>query len=174
MIQLPFDKEIDIRMLENVFDDMTNSYKIFWFLGVFEEIINNKITITFKEVVARMIEKAWYPLLNYNLNFGPQDQMSKNVKKIYTEHIKDKNIINSKLYRELCDTENKEIEKIMKEFYRYVPYRLLRGFYKKELRGVKDGIINKSIEELASNDNKVFYKINTLKQEIYMKIGIIT
>ena len=29
MIQLPFDKEIDIRMLENVFDDMTNSYKIF-------------------------------------------------------------------------------------------------------------------------------------------------
>ena len=168
MIELPFDENINIRILENVFDDMTNSYKIFWFLGVFEEIINNKITITFKEVVARMIEKAWYPLLNYNLNFGPQDQMSKNVKKIYTEHIKDKNIINSKLYRELCDTENKEIEKIMKEFYRYVPYRLLRGFYKKELRGVKDGIINKSIEELASNDNKVFYKINTLKQEIYI------
>ena len=168
MIQLPFDKEIDIRMLENVFDDMTNSYKIFWFLGVFEEIINNKITITFKEVVARMIVKAWYPLLNYNLNFGPQDQMAKNVKKIYKEHIKDKNITNSNLYRELCDTDNKEIERIMKDFYRYVPYRLLRGFYKKELRGVKDGIINKSIEELASNDNKVFYKINTLKQKIYI------
>ena len=83
MIQLPFDKEIDIRMLENVFDDMTNSYKIFWFLGVFEEIINNKITITFKEVVARMIVKAWYPLLNYKLNFGQQEQMAKNVKKLY-------------------------------------------------------------------------------------------
>lgn len=81
MIELPFDENINIRILENVFDDMTNSYKIFWFLGVFEEIINNKITMTFKEVVARMIVKAWYPLLNYNLNFGPQDQMSKNVKK---------------------------------------------------------------------------------------------
>ena len=53
MIELPFDENINIRILENVFDDMTNSYKIFWFLGVFEEIINNKITITFKEVVAR-------------------------------------------------------------------------------------------------------------------------
>ncbi len=42
MIELPFDEEIDVRMLESVFDDMTNSYKIFWFLGVFEEIINNK------------------------------------------------------------------------------------------------------------------------------------
>ena len=94
--------------------------------------------------------------------------MAKNVKKIYKEHIKDKNITNSNLYRELCYTDNKEIERIMKDFYRYVPYRLLRGFYKKELRGVKDGIINKSIEELASNDNKVFYKINTLKQKIYI------
>ena len=51
--------------------------------------------------------------------------------------------------------------KIMKEFYKYVPYRLLRGFYKKELRGVKDGVINKCIEELASKDYKVLYRINT-------------
>lgn len=42
MIELPFDEEVDIRMLESVFDDMTNSYKIFWVLGIFEEIINNK------------------------------------------------------------------------------------------------------------------------------------
>ena len=47
MIELPFDEDIDIRMLENVFDDMTNSYKIFWFLGVFEEVIANKKIISF-------------------------------------------------------------------------------------------------------------------------------
>lgn len=29
MSELPFDEEVDIRMLESVFDDMTNSYKIF-------------------------------------------------------------------------------------------------------------------------------------------------
>ena len=130
MVYLPFDEDIDIRKLENVFDDMTNSYKIFWFLGAFEEIINNKSVISFKEVVARMIVKAWYPLLNYNLNFGPQEQMSKNINKIFNEHIKNKEISSLKLYKALCDTENKDLEKIMKEFYKYVPYRLLRGFYK--------------------------------------------
>ena len=168
MIELPFDEDIDIRMLENVFDDMTNSYKIFWFLGVFEEVIANKKIISFKEVVARMIAKAWYPLLNYNLNFGSQDQMSKNIKKIFNEYIKDKEISKFQLYKELCSTENKELEKIMKEFYKYVPYRLLRGFYKNELRGVKDGIINKSIEELAKNDSRVFYRINSEKKQIYI------
>lgn len=168
MIELPFDEDIDIRMLENVFDDMTNSYKIFWFLGVFEEIINNKNIISFKEVVARMIVKAWYPLLNYNLNFGPQDQMSKNINKIFNEHIKEKYISKFQLYKILCDTNNKELEKIMKEFYRYVPYRLLRGFYKNELRGVKDGIINKCVEELANGDLKVFYRINTKETLIYI------
>lgn len=168
MIELPFDEDIDIRMLENVFDDMTNSYKIFWFLGVFEEIISNKKIITFKEVVARMIVKAWYPLLNYNLNFGAQDQMSKNINKIFNEYIKEKDISKLKLYKTLCNTNNKDLEKIMREFYRYVPYRLLRGFYKDKLRGVKDGVINKCIEELSSNDYKVFYRINTEEGRIYI------
>ena len=59
--------------------------------------------------------------------------MSKNIKKIFNEYIKDKEISKFQLYKELCSTENKELEKIMKEFYRYVPYRLLRRFYKNEL-----------------------------------------
>lgn len=168
MIELPFDEDIDIRMLENIFDDMTNSYKIFWFLGLFEEVIAKKKVVSFKEVVARMIVKAWYPLLTYNLSFGPQDQIAKNIKKIFNDHIKDKEISKFQLYEELCSTENRDLESLMKEFYRYVPYRLLRVFYKNELRGAKDGVINKCIEELAKNDNRVLYRINSNKKQIYI------
>lgn len=168
MNYLPLDESIDIEKLENVFDDMTNSYKIFWFLGLFEEITCKKRVISFKEVVARMIVKAWYPLLNYNLNFGPQDQMARNINKLYSKFIKNKNISKVELYRVLTNTNDSEIEKIMKEFYRYVPYRLLRGFYKNELRGLKDGVINRLIEDLTNNDDKVFYKINTLEKVIHV------
>lgn len=131
MIDLPGCADVDVRQLENIFDDMTNSYKIFWFLGVFEEIIlNKKKEISFKEVVARMIVKAWYPLLNYNLNFGAQDQMAKNIRLINNKYINNKEISNYNLYKELSTTNDTSLEKIMKEFYKYVPYRLLRGFYK--------------------------------------------
>ena len=99
MIDLPGCADVDVRQLENIFDDMTNSYKIFWFLGVFEEIIlNKKKEISFKEVVARMIVKAWYPLLNYNLNFGAQDQMAKNIRLINNKYINNKDISNYNLY----------------------------------------------------------------------------
>lgn len=172
MIGLPFDDEIDIRQLENIFDDMTNSYKIFWFLGVFEEIIiNKKREILFKEVVARMIVKAWYPLLNYKLNFGSQDQMAKNINRINDEYINDRDISKYNLYKRLSNSNDDGLERIMKEFYKYVPYRLLRGFYRSELRGLKDAVINKSIEELARTDDKVFYKINSENKSININVN---
>ncbi|MDD3049195.1 MAG: hypothetical protein PHQ89_04385 [Bacilli bacterium] len=39
MMYLPKDLSIDIRHLEQIFSDMTNSYKIYWFSSLFEEVI---------------------------------------------------------------------------------------------------------------------------------------
>lgn len=65
---LPSKKGLDIRLLENVFSSMTNSYKIYWLNSVFEEITKGKRIISFKEATVGMIISAWYPIMIYKLN----------------------------------------------------------------------------------------------------------
>ena len=61
---------------------MTNSYKIYWFSSLFQEVIKGKQRISFKDIVCGMVSEAWYPLLVYYLNFGSQDQLADVVSKL--------------------------------------------------------------------------------------------
>ncbi len=68
------------------------------------------------------------------------------------------------------DIRNQIIEKgLGKDLLKYVPYRLIRPFFSNQLRGVKDGIVNRKIEEY-SNDlfeiEKPFYKISKENQNV--------
>lgn len=168
MSYLPLEEKLDIRLLENIFNSMTNSYKLYWFNSIFEEIIKGKSTMSFKKIVNGMIATSWYPLMAYNLNFGVQDQLENIVIEVNNTYIKNKEIKKSQLYNYLEETENKQLEKSILALARYVPYRLLTPFYEKELKRLKDGEKNKVIENLASNDDDVLYKISSKTQEIYI------
>ncbi|AJG99253.1 hypothetical protein LF65_02680 [Clostridium beijerinckii] len=166
MIYLPREEIINIRLLESIFTNMVNSYKIYWFSSIFEEVIKGENRIPFKNIVAGMISNSWYTLLTYHLNFGVKDQLESVVSEINKKYIKDKSIKKDDLYVELVNSENEELNKLIATFYVYVPYRLLTPFYENKIKGIRDGARNRAIEQLTINDSKVLYKISSKEKTI--------
>lgn len=64
----------------SVFSDLTNSYKILFFLSLLRLLRipyqgNDAPTLTLKEIGVEMVALAWYPSKFFRLSFGMQDQM---------------------------------------------------------------------------------------------------
>ena len=53
MVKLPEDLDLDVNAFENmlVMNRMTNSYKLYWFAAIFEEIKKGNRKLKFKEIV---------------------------------------------------------------------------------------------------------------------------
>lgn len=68
MLSLPQESSIDVRLLERMQEENTvTSYNLFWFRGIFKEIMNRNKEITFRKIVCRMIVEAWNPLSEHKL-----------------------------------------------------------------------------------------------------------
>ena len=161
MPMLPRDQSVDSRILEKILDYeyLTASYKLFWFAGIFKEIIRGNQKITFKRLVCRMVASAWYPLLQYHLNFGYSDKLSSIVNLIYTKCKFDAEMKEEELLDKIENIKNTEIVKAIKGIYRFVPYRLLSPFYSDRLTGVTDKDKNSIILALSQTTDKALYKI---------------
>lgn len=161
MTILPYDQYVDSRLLEVLLDYeyLTTSYKLFWFFGIFKEIIRGNQKVTFRRIVCRMIASAWYPLLQYHLNFGYSDKLNSVVTLIHNKYGLNSEIKEDELITILENMSDPEIEKAIRDFYKYVPYRLLSPFYSDVLTGVRDSEKNKFILNLSQNTNKALYKI---------------
>lgn len=167
---LPADKSIDFRKLDMLLDykNLTASYKLFWFYGIFKEITLGSQAITFRRIVCRMISSAWYPLLEYHLYFGYGDKLNYIVTLIHNKYGISSDIKETELLKFLENLNDPEVEKEIKEFYRYVPYRLLSPFYSQALTGIKEGDKNVIIMGLSQTDDKALYKILIPEQIILL------
>lgn len=171
-MKLPKSDLVNPSMLERLLEEgLTTSYKLFWFSGIFNEIIQGKQIINYKQIANRMIASAWYPLIEYKLNFGAVDQLYYIVTFVYNKYYKNVNIENctteDELLKFLESINDKEVEdKIIKYIYRYVPTRLLSPFFSKELYGIKDYDKDKIIEELSGKTDNALYEVNTIQKQI--------
>ncbi|MCF8019478.1 MAG: HNH endonuclease [Vallitaleaceae bacterium] len=150
------------RMLER--SNMVTSYKAYWMIGVLEEIIEGHDVIDFDKVVSRMITNAWYPIIQYKLNFGFQDQLGKVIHYIndnyhFGAEIKKTNLLNLLCFSSelLGDT---TLQNMKKAFYNMVPYRLLSPFFREKTKGLKDQKKNRLITQLSQDSQDCFYKID--------------
>lgn len=82
---LPRSDGLSIQSLSRVFSDMSESYKIFWFSGVFDVIKAGRDCATYDEIINHMITDAWYMVSEYHLNLGPSDTLEKLV--LYTQGV---------------------------------------------------------------------------------------
>lgn len=161
MLSLPQESTIDVNLLERMLEDhLTTSYKLFWFRGIFKEIINNNKEITFRRIVCRMVVEAWYPLTEYHLNFGMLDKLYDLCMLIHKRYNIESSISEPKLLEFLEGLDDKEVEASIKNFYNMVPYRLLAPFFDTDLRGFPEGRKNKLITDLSNERESSFYKIN--------------
>lgn len=127
-MQLPNSNELEIRYLSRIFDNTSECYKYFWFKAIILKVLEDKITITYNELINEMIAEAWYMVTEYHLNLGPSDNLELVVRKLKEisgmKSSETKNIIVN--YLNSCN--DREIMRIKQILIKNVPYRLQAPF----------------------------------------------
>ncbi|HAR84672.1 MAG TPA: HNH endonuclease [Clostridium sp.] len=166
-ITLPYDGSVDLNSFSRILEEnLSSSYKIFWFFGIYEEIIKGNKYISFRKLVCRMIVGAWYPVTQYKLSLGIQDRLFDLVILIHEKYNIPCDMNKNKLLEVIENIEDVEVEKRIKTLHDYVPYRLLTPFFAKELALTKDIFKkndyerNKFIARLTKEDERAIYKID--------------
>ncbi len=154
MINLPSSKKLPIEYLAACFNDVTNSYKFYWFLSILEHVkASSSSTIPIKSLLANMVADVWFPSNYFYLSFGKQDRLSQVALKI-------REISNLKIDSKKGDVVNETFAQLQTNstlaneiltLGRFVPYRFLRPFFNEELRGVSDWQVDRFIKKLAEN-----------------------
>ncbi|MGK0466199.1 HNH endonuclease domain-containing protein [Clostridium sp.] len=152
---LPINNLIDSRIFSRLLDDdkMVASYKMYWLIGILEEVSIGNTEIEFKKLIARMIASAWYPQQQFKLNFGFSDNLKKPIGYVALKNEFPVNCNEKELLEFLYKSEDKELNRMMKELTYNVPYRLLSPFFK--ILEFK----NNSIVDLSQGSETCLYKI---------------
>lgn len=169
-MQLPYTENLEIRSLSRLFDNMSESYKIFWFQAILNKVVEGKEILTYDELVDEMITDAWYMVTEYKLNLGPADGLEGLIHDIFRvsglRSIEKKEHVIA--FLEQC--QDKEILKKKRNLTRNVPYRLQAPF----LNNVKGRDWKKPEKELAAkiNQEKRLVYYFTIVQGLKSKISL--
>lgn len=173
-LNMPESKNVDYRIFSRLLDDdkVVASYKMYWLLGILDEVALGNTEIEFKKIISRMIVYSWYPIIQFKLNYGMFDNLKKPVNHIAVKYSLSNNCDEVKLLDFIYSSEDKELNKMMKELTYNVPYRLLSPFFEEKLKGQKDSIKNKMITELSVESENCLYKIiKGKKDKIILNYG---
>ncbi len=165
---LPPQPELNIQALERTLElsNLTNSYKLYWFAALLDEINACSAEITFRRMAAGMISKCWYSVLQFKLSLGTLDMLHRLVHYLHKKYNLDIEINETDLKTFLLELKDEEYEKCIVEFCRYVPYRLLTPFYPDQLHGKPDAQKNRIIEELSCVNDTALYRIRSRELKI--------
>lgn len=75
MLRLPEEENLEIAYLSHLFDNMSESYKIFWFQAIVNGVVRGQAVFTYEELLDEMVADAWYMVSEYRLNLGPSDNL---------------------------------------------------------------------------------------------------
>lgn len=152
--------------LIHTLDNTTNSYKLYWFLGIVKTIqTTDQREFNIEDIILEMLVESWFHIKQYRLSFGYYDQLPVLITTIQQEiGIPDK--ITKPQVRKLLFTHRKSssIQNAIKTLSIYVPYRFISSWFKSELTLVPDHKKNQLIYQLSKTNSAVFYYFsNTCK-----------
>ena len=155
---LPYDERVNINHLSACFNDVSNSYKFYWFLAILDHLNESEsFDIKIDELALRMISLAWYPLDFYKISFGRQDRF-KNLAVLISSNMNvDSRPCAKSLYHQINKNPDSHLRdslkaKINETLKTYVISRFLRPFFYRELRGMRDHYVDKQIKKLANGN----------------------
>ena len=176
MEALPQSSNVESRLLEMALDfkNFSTSYKALWFNSIFEEVIKGNKEIEIKKIISKMVAYAWYPAIYYKLSLGFQDQMGKIAHYVHENLGVNREERVDKIEYYVFSSNDKELNKMLNNISRYVPYRLIRPFFEENIRirekilnrKLTDMEINKLIAELSMKDDEAPYKIDVERKVI--------
>lgn len=120
--------DVDPEKLAQVFDNTTSTYKFYWLLSLLEQIKEGKAyqTISFTEMVATMISKAWNPITSGQFTFGKCDSLIQRTRLlIFGSELKVYDV-EDRVRKYIIENPNLPLIKdIVDKMTKYVPYRFL-------------------------------------------------
>jgi hypothetical protein len=152
MITLPDSNRLPVGSLAAGFDNVTNSYKFYWFLAILEQVQKQPSRfIQMETLLAGMLASVWYPTNYFRLSFGKQDRLGQLALLAGTQAGVAVNARRKDLFEILRGslTGKTDLARSLQSLGEYVPYRFLRPFFAMQLQGLKDADINAQIESLA-------------------------
>lgn len=167
-MNLPESNKLEIKYLSRLFDNMSECYKIFWFQSIVDFVIQDKLELTFEEIIDNMIADSWYMVNEYHLNLGPKDTLESLVKDAYlisklSSSEKKKNVIDN-----IYSLNDSDINRRKYILTMNVPFRLQAPF----MADLKGSSWSRNLVSLArsinEHDNLIykFVKIDGLKSVI--------
>lgn len=138
---------LQCQTLAQVFDDVTNSYKLFWFLALLNRLPALADTpVIVAELVTEMHVLAWHPVTLYRLSLGQQDKLQANVRKAREESSL---LLSTSLENVRQDPVVVRVAADGRDLARYVPFRFLSPWFQDRLRSLKDVQKNAAIRQAA-------------------------
>ncbi len=123
-MHIPESSKVNTASLARLFDNKSESYKLFWFKAILHEVNKGNNSISFRCLIERMIVDAWYMVSEYKLNLGPADTLEKTVLYISEQQQFLPTEKEDVLLSFLQNSEDKELKKYMRTLSLNVPYRL--------------------------------------------------
>ena len=116
--------------LEQMLANTTNCYKYVWMLALLRIASENKREfVSFKEMTARMVAAAWYPVIYFRLNLGYSDQLAELIYAVREEcHLPDDSSYDD-IVAAVMGIQNPDVEKKIRMMTRYVPQRFIAAVF---------------------------------------------
>ena len=153
MVELPESNRLPIAPLARIFNNVTNSYKFYWFLAILDTIkTRSGRSIPIDSLLAGMIANAWYPLHYFRLSFGKQDRLGQIADHLRTQSTAlDANARREEVVQTIHEilTAPCLLAKEIRSLSDYVPQRFLRAFFQEQTRGIDDWKVDELVEDLA-------------------------
>lgn len=168
---LPYEEELDIKDLSKLFNNMSESYKLFWFQAIVNCIISKKYTLTYNELINEMIADAWYMVSEYKLNLGPSDTLEWLIHHLHKISGLKSNEKKEDIIEYLNNCKDKELNSKKLTLTYHVPYRLQAPFF----RNIDSRVWKKSKQDLINKINQerrlVYYftSLSGLKTQIHIQ-----
>ncbi|PKN92940.1 MAG: HNH endonuclease [Chloroflexi bacterium HGW-Chloroflexi-6] len=148
MLAIPSSQHLPVQYLAAGFNEVTNSYKFYWFLAILEEIQEKRSPcLATRDLLARMVAGVWYPTNYFRLSFGKQDRLGQAAVQLGADANLLMDASRQKIIQHLIAI---DLPRDIKSLGAYVPYRFLRPFFALQLRGLTDAKVNGQIQQLAN------------------------
>ncbi|MDP8267782.1 MAG: HNH endonuclease domain-containing protein [Candidatus Tenebribacter davisii] len=164
---LPVSYHVDVNTFSQTISNryLMNSYKLYWFAGILEEVKSGNNKISFKRIVSRMVARSWYSLLKYKLHFGFQDRLYVLVQYVQQISCLEDTTSESAILQFIENSNDRMLDRYIRHFYTFVPYRFISPFYYDEIKGIQEKDKNVLLGQLSKSKTK-FYCIEDERIEL--------
>ncbi|WP_017304160.1 hypothetical protein [Spirulina subsalsa] len=168
-LELPPSNEVNVEALSEIFKSTTNSYKYLFFLSILDilkrEQFRGVSPLSFEDIFVEMLVNAWYPHHYFTLSLGIRDTIGRKLDALKLGRIERiANFTTSDKSQLRQAIRENDLEPIITDLKKNVPFRLIRPFLIEKLRqfDVNYQVVQETprIADLYFETYKPLYKFN--------------